>query len=368
MAHGAARADGGHLDALTGIRGVAAWMVVLYHVRLSLTDLLPGWSIAAMAKGYLAVDLFFMLSGFVLWYNYADKLRREGIPGAGRFLWRRVARVWPLHLFVLAVFVLFATALVFNGRSSADYPFSELPLHVFLMQCWGLTPQLAWNNPAWSISTEFAAYLLFPFLVWALHWERRASALLLGAAALLLGALFALFAANGFDNLGAEISRFGVWRCLLEFATGNLLCVLWQRCRAARLAGPGAALAAIAALGTGLGLGLPETAFVPLCFACGLLALALDRGTVAKALGRGVVLYLGEISYSTYLAHFLLFILFKLAFVDASLQIGWAGLCGFLALVLAASVILYHGIEKPAQRWLNRRQPRVAHMDAVAAE
>ncbi|MFN5779758.1 MAG: acyltransferase, partial [Novosphingobium sp.] len=59
----------GHLDALTGIRGLAAWLVVLYHIRLSLTALLPGEVIVALAKGYLAVDLFFMLSGFVIWYN-----------------------------------------------------------------------------------------------------------------------------------------------------------------------------------------------------------------------------------------------------------------------------------------------------------
>ncbi len=51
----------GHLDALTGIRGLAAWLVVLYHIRLSLTALLPGEVIVALAKGYLAVDLFFML-------------------------------------------------------------------------------------------------------------------------------------------------------------------------------------------------------------------------------------------------------------------------------------------------------------------
>ena len=51
---------------------------------------------------------------------------------------------------------------------------------------------------------------------------------------------------------------------------------------------------------------------------------------------------------------------FKLAFVDASLQLGWAGLGGYLGLVLVASVGLYHGLEKPAQRWLNRHPPRWA--------
>lgn len=363
-----ARPGVGHLDALTGIRGIAAWMVVLYHVRLSLTELLPDWLIAAMAKGYLAVDLFFMLSGFVLWYNYAERLRQGGMRSAGHFLWRRVARVWPLHLFILALFVVYAMAVAARGGDTSAYPLAELPLHVFLMQCWGFTGELAWNDPAWSISTELAAYLVFPFMVWGLRWERFATVLLLGACGLFGAALFALFASHGLDSLGAEITRLGLWRCLLQFAVGTVLCVLWRRWREVRLAGPCAALASAGTLAAGIGIGLPETAFAPACFAAGLLALALDTSRFSRVLGRGFVLYLGEISYSTYLAHFGLFILFKLAFVDASLQIGWAGLAGFLAMVFAASAILYHGVEKPAQRWLNRHPPRLRRMDAVAAE
>src|SRR5690606_30640729 len=63
------------LDALTGIRGIAAWLVVFYHVRFSFLTLFPPEAISALGKGYLAVDLFFVLSGFVLWFNYGEKLR-----------------------------------------------------------------------------------------------------------------------------------------------------------------------------------------------------------------------------------------------------------------------------------------------------
>ena len=75
--------------------------------------------------------------------------------------------------------------------------------------------------------------------------------------------------------------------------------------------------------------------------------------------------WLGDISYSTYLGHFFLFVLFKLAFVGADLQLGWAGLAGYLALVLAASAALYRGLEKPAQRWLNARAPAFAARPAL---
>jgi peptidoglycan/LPS O-acetylase OafA/YrhL len=353
-----AAATPAHLDALTGIRGIAAWLVVLYHIRLSLADILPAPVIAAMAKGYLAVDLFFILSGFVLWYNYADRLRARGLSEAGVFLWRRIARIWPLHAVILALFVAFALVLAATGRSTSGYPFAELPLHLLLAQNWGLTPELSWNHPAWSISTEMAAYLLFPLMVLAAPWDRLRPAALLALALALLGAIHLLFAANGHAALGEDIVRLGLWRCLLEFSLGNVLCLLWLRWRGRPPAARWAAVAGAAALAAGWLFSLPETAFVPGAFAAALMALALGRGSLVKLLGSPLPRYLGEISYSTYLAHYLLFIVFKLAFVDASLEIGWTGFAGFLAMVLAASIGFYHLVEKPAQRKLNRHRPR----------
>ena len=119
-----------HLDALTGIRGIAAWAVVFYHIRLSLAGLLPAPVIEWLAKGYLAVDLFFILSGFVIWYNYAPRIRQGGAAETRLFLWRRFARVWPLHAFILAGFIGFAALLLVTGHDLAGYPLAELPLHI----------------------------------------------------------------------------------------------------------------------------------------------------------------------------------------------------------------------------------------------
>ena len=107
-----------HLEALTGIRGLAAWAVVLFHLRVSLVTVLPGWGMAIAAKGYLAVDLFFMLSGFVLWYNYADRLRSGGWAATSQFWWRRVARIWPLHAAILTLFVAYALLAVWRGLAA----------------------------------------------------------------------------------------------------------------------------------------------------------------------------------------------------------------------------------------------------------
>jgi peptidoglycan/LPS O-acetylase OafA/YrhL len=364
--------DGGgapaHLDALTGLRGIAAWMVVLYHIRASLTLILPGRAIDVLAKGYLAVDLFFILSGFVLWYNYAPRIRDRGFREAGTFLWRRVARIWPLHAVILGVFIAFALLLLATGRDASDYPFAELPLHVLLMQNWGLTPELTWNHPAWSISTEIAAYLAFPLIVFAAKWERMPTFALLSLALALVSAIYFAFAVSDDTNIGAKISHLGLWRCLLEFSLGNVLCLLWLRWRGKPQAAPLAFLTCVLVLGTGLALALPETALVPAVFASLLLSVALGRGAVVRILGSTVPRYLGEISYSTYLAHTLLFLLFKLAFVDASPQLDWPRCLSYLILVLAASITLYHRVEKPAQSWFNRHRPRWPWRTPLPAE
>ncbi|MDP3907831.1 acyltransferase [Novosphingobium sp.] len=349
-----------HLDALTGIRGIAAWAVVLYHIRLSLAGLLPAPVIDWLARGYLAVDLFFILSGFVIWYNYAPRLRQGGAAETRLFLWRRFARVWPLHAFILTGFCAFAALLLVTGRDAGGYPLAELPLHFALAQNWGLTGELTWNHPAWSISTELAAYLLFPAVVALTRWEDWPDWALVLLALALAGTIHLIFAASGHTALGEDIARLGLWRCLPEFGMGMILCILWQRWQSVGRAAPLALLAGLAWGAGGIALGLPETALVPLLFFALLLALALDRSVIARVLGGRGLTYLGEISYSTYLAHFFLFILFKLAFVDDSLQLDAGQLAGFIALVAGASVALYHGVEKPAQRWLNRRPPRWA--------
>lgn len=345
------------LDALTGLRGIAAWFVVLYHIRLSLTGLLPADVIAAMAKGYLAVDIFFILSGFVMWLNYGKRLHTGGWSEAPRFWWKRFARIWPLHAAILTAIAAFAVLLLAAGRSTAAYPFTELPLHMLLLQNWGLTDELAWNHPAWSISTEMAAYLMFPVLALTAKWECMSAAWLIAVMLLLAAIIHFTFAANGYSGLGDDITGLGLWRCLAEFAIGMAACNLWRQWRGRRGAAAACAAIGIAALTAGIVSSLPETAFLPAGFAFLLLALALDSGAAARLLGSAPLRWLGDVSYATYLSHFFLFILFKIAFVGEDLQLGWADLAAYLLIVLAVSGALYKWLEKPAQAALNARAP-----------
>lgn len=345
------------LRALTGARGIAAWIIVFYHIRLSIAGLPESWS-TALAKGYLAVDFFFLLSGFVIWLSWGERLRHGSAATVALFLRRRIARIWPLHLVVLAGAVALAGLLAATGRHDpALFPFGELPLHVLLLQNWGFTDRLSWNDPAWSISCEWAAYLMFPLWIRVADWRRLPSWALVMAIAALLLVLAASMGGTG--SLGADITRFGLVRCLTEFAAGGAVCALWQRWRARPLLPALGSLAIAAGLIAAWRIGLPEPLAAPGAFAAGLLVLALTSGMRGNPLDSAPLHYLGEVSYATYLSHFLLFFAFKLAFVRDASAVPPALIALYLAMVLASSIALYHLVERPAQRWINAwRLPR----------
>ena len=350
------------LRALTSVRGLAAWLVVLFHIRGSIIGL-PPLAVSILSKGYLAVDFFFLLSGFVIWLSWGEKLRDGGLAAIPGFLHKRIARIWPLHAFILACTVALALLLLATGRhDSVEYPFHLLPLHVLLMQNWGFTETLAWNGPSWSISTEMAAYLLFPMLVMTIDL-RRLHAITLGAMIVGLAMILnAVCAHAGNTTLNYDIVRFGLVRCLIEFGAGTSCCALWLRLRARPIA-PALVLTAIAAAIAYLwASGLPEALAVPLLFASILLLLALTSQLRGNPLNTTVLHYFGEISYATYLSHLVLFVTFKLALVTNPTAIPTPLVALYLSIVLLASVVLYHFVERPAQAYINGLTLRIPGM------
>jgi peptidoglycan/LPS O-acetylase OafA/YrhL len=158
------------LPALTGIRALAAFWVFARHFRTELLGAFPGLHILAplMNTGYLGVDLFFILSGFILTYTHFDKLGTDwNWRKAIGFLWLRIGRVWPLTAFVLVLFGLyfvFQTATASTTAAAANFAkqanVGELLQHLLLIQAWIPAP-LDWNGLDWSISAEWLAYLVF---------------------------------------------------------------------------------------------------------------------------------------------------------------------------------------------------------------
>ena len=350
---------GGHdgkfdVPALTGLRALAAWWVVVYHVRILFVGTAPEL-IPFFAKGYLAVDMFFVLSGFVIYLNYAGRLTAT-LSSLSDFMVRRIARIYPLHFVLLMAALAYALAVLAAGKPLPDrYAPDLFVLNLFLVHNWGFTDVLGWNIPSWSISTELFAYMLFPLVPLVLRWERW-SALALGVAiAGLIAGLHFAFAREGLTLLGQQVAQMGLLRCVTQFMIGTILCALFLRARTLKSRPWLSILLLVLAGGLAAGVagyGFAETLTLPWLWVALILGISLwPAGWLNPLAARGLV-YLGDISYSTYLLHYLAFVFFKLVFVDDLRAVpGWVG-PAFLLAVLCMSIALYHGVERPAQRWI----------------
>src|SRR5690242_13824862 len=160
------RFGGTQIHALTAVRGLAAWWVVLFHFDSYLLPYLPSWGFDFISRGYLAVDLFFCLSGFVIYFNYGN-LAVTNMRDMSVFYLKRLAKIYPLHIFTIGLYALLLGALLLSHHGIPDQRFSgqSLLANLFLVQDWGFATDFTWNVPSWSISAELAAYLLFPVIV-----------------------------------------------------------------------------------------------------------------------------------------------------------------------------------------------------------
>jgi peptidoglycan/LPS O-acetylase OafA/YrhL len=349
----------GSIPALTAIRGLAAWWVVFFHFR----ELLPGNDglPSVASTGYLAVDLFFVLSGFVIALNYLRRFDRPGMKPYLEFLALRLARIYPLHGFMLLLFLLNPLAIVLAGTLPPDpirySPFYYL-LSIFLVQNWGITDILAWNVPAWSISTEWMAYLVFPAIAWmALRTTPNAYRACLMVVVLLL-VLAADMAATG-ETLGMDIPRTGLIRCLVEFASGAFLYRVWAATPDRRVLAELATIACIALVGIYVVFPVADYVVFPPAWCCLIYALAQRRALLSRLLSGAVLEAIGEYSYSTYMAHY--FVRDWVKFLLVRDGIGTAvQLSAYLIATAAMSVVLYRIIEIPGRRRLRSLIVRAA--------
>ena len=337
------------------IRGIAAWWVVLYHFRDAMPGSPDGAAGRLAAHGYLAVDLFFILSGFVIALNYTAMLAVL-TPGAyRRFLGLRLARIYPLHLLMLLLFLLDPLAIaLFAHRPIASAQYSPLyyALSLVLLQNWGFVGGPIWNVPAWSISTEWAAYLLFPLLARFVSPRLGSPARALawvGGALLLLGVV----ASRSVPTLGGDIAQFGLFRCLAEFAAGAGLFWLWRQRTAAAGWDAAAALACAGVLGAAYcAVPMPDYVPVPAAFALLIFGLARAPGGVARLPGARLLEAIGTVSYSTYMVHYFVRAWVRFLLLGHDGRAHPVDLAVYLLLTAAGSVVLYRLVEVPGRRAL----------------
>jgi peptidoglycan/LPS O-acetylase OafA/YrhL len=354
VTHGADKPNIEPVRALTAVRGLAAWWVVVFHFRENLPDGTPDIVRHAAARGYLAVDLFFILSGYVIALNYGFWFSQGAVSMAryGRFLLLRLSRIYPLHLFILLLFLLNPVAIILlsSQHDPGDLRPDYYVLSVVLMQGWGIVGGSAWNVPAWSISAEWLAYLLFPALVSGVFAMARGRLRSLACVICLLATIAVLTLILSPSGLGNNLGSFGLVRCLTEFSLGIAVFRLDEgQSRPSHHTYIALAIAAACCLAAPLA-HLPDYLVMPLCFVSIVYALADERGPLATILRNRPLQWLGAISYSTYLIHYLLKIWIGFALVRPDVP-KFAVLPAYLAVVLACSGLLYRWIERPSQKW-----------------
>ena len=354
-------------EVLDALRGICALLVALYHFQ---ANGLIARSLLVQ-NGWLFVDYFFVLSGFVIAHSYSERLR-QGAVSVGRFMALRMGRVYPLHIAVLLAFVALELVLVLGGETIAQFvtrePFTgsrdwgALAQSIFLLQSFGIDGGRGWNGPAWSIAAEMWTYLLFALIfVAARRWFVWITAVVAVAAAawLLLNA----------PNLHVTFEG-GIVRCIFGFSIGVLTYQAYRR-----FGGMAGAMSEIAALAAVIGfVSVAQGAWTflaPLVFAVTMMALATQSGPVSAVLRKPFFQLLGLISYSLYMVH--IFVQGRLGevlqvtnIVDISVDaqgrtlltgspwVGDAVTLAMLALVIGVSWLSYRTVEKPG-RDLSRR-------------
>lgn len=367
------------LKPLTSLRFIAAFWVLLYHFKDHLG--LDLGQFGLVADGYLGVDLFFTLSGFILAHVYLTELE-GGRFGYGGFLKNRIARVYPMHLAALAaMLLLFAGASLLGvGESNPDaFRLSDLSAHLLMIHAWGATPSVGWNFPSWSISAEWAAYLLFPLIAGLVLKAKRASGAMLALALTLCVASFwalsnlhalAPWVGRDFSQMTAQI---GALRIMPSFLLGVALYAFGRSNPApASWAWPITLVSAGWVIATTI-LGWWE-AYIWFGFAGLLYGLAeTSRHGVDAPMSGRVFVFLGAASYALYMIHLPIDIVWfhaleKFGVTETSplwLRIG--AVAGVFVASIAASALAYLWIEEPARKWIRKLElPRLRR--AVVAQ
>ena len=357
------------IPALTGIRGLASLWVVLFHVQLNagtffglaFLDNLPF-----LRFGWHAVDLFFMLSGFILMYSHQREFHTLRVSTMIRFAKLRITRIYPLNTVVL--FLIGALALLDQpfiswmraANDPGDFSSGAFIRTLLLANRWFLREKGSWNEPVWSLSLELLGYAVFPLLAYGvLRLRKRPQATALALVSLSSFICFSYVRHMLFVNM---IGQIAVVRMICCFVVGISVCRMWAltESKGEKWA---SGVATTGVLGIVIACLVPkgEVALNSL-FAILLFALAFQHGMINSLLSSRLMMFLGRISFPLYLTHGIVFWWLRY-FMHARLSV-WSQaqtslllLTGFFACVVL-SAILNLAIETPAHS-LGRRWARI---------
>jgi peptidoglycan/LPS O-acetylase OafA/YrhL len=371
---------------LTSLRFFLASWIVLFHLDL-VAKAVHGAATAVPTAGaglawfnivhcaYVAVGIFFVLSGFILALNYP--LDR---PWTNVMRWKfavaRFSRIYPVYVLALVAVapVVLGQAIEAHSRSLLLRRMSSGLLNLLMLQAWVPHGALTWNGPGWSLSSEAFFYLCFPVLgalVYRVATVRKEILLLAGllATELLAPSICVLLHVKGFadmpatavpDSFISDLVKFNPVLNLALFLSGVTACRLYQQLRVSRasLVGKGylfyvpsfLLMFLITAYGDRIPYPLMHSGLI-LPSALGIvIGLALGDRYLCAIFSNRLLVFLGKASYAEYLLHFPVRLIFE------SRGIPWTYLqqAAYFLTVLAISAVVFHFYEEPMQRYLRK--------------
>jgi peptidoglycan/LPS O-acetylase OafA/YrhL len=360
------------LPALTGIRAFAAFWVLALHMTGVIGALAPPPFAAAFARmsrpGFLGVDVFFVLSGFIISYNYAHVFDR-GIDAKqwGRFLWARLARIYPVHIVLLAALAVAVLGFGFGrGGAIADRRWSlgALVESALLVHAW-LGHKDVWNAVSWSISSEWLAYVCFPLLsLAALGIVRRPGTVM---SWITLAILTVLPACNMAIGRATGAPMLPPLQILSEFLAGCIVYRLFVRGDGVRGPALRPGLTLLGLIGMAMAL---DATNLPVYWAVVLvppivLGLARQHGRASRVFSHPIAVYWGKVSFALYMTHYLwLWVMHTFLPLDRLAVFGFLPRVAFVSLHFLPALLIasatYHLLEEPARRALARVVERPA--------
>ncbi|CAI8724229.1 acyltransferase family protein [Pseudomonas sp. IT-P4] len=368
------------IPALTSLRFFAAAMIVIQH-SASYFHIWEGFTQTfTLIQG---VTFFFVLSGFILTYAHSNL---TGAANSARFMWARIARVWPAHIFTMGLlYVLwvypFATGLVVTAEQTI--------LSATLTQAWSPWPSdfFAFNGVAWTLSVEMFFYAMFPLLI--LNFSKTWHIKLALSFALAMAAVFIAVTTNAPAYAPGDVVTTASWvyiwpparlfEFVLGMVAGKAFLVYGQRVRDSGVQSYGLAALLLILAGSyfmpALGWALSGHDLIgpalkgwitvsssSIFYALGLFLLASSTGMVTSILSWRPLVLLGEISFSIYLIHQLII---RSLMINPTWTAGIdpvVAMIGYWTVTIAASYLLWMLVEKPCQRLMLRlikRRPAI---------
>ncbi|MBR5568818.1 MAG: acyltransferase [Bacteroidales bacterium] len=368
-----------HYELLDGLRGVAALLVVIYHIFEGLafaeaTDGVGSGLITTLNHGHIAVDFFFILSGFVISYAYDDRWSKMSLGG---FFKRRLIRLHPMLIIgaIIGAASFFATGC--ERWDGSVTPTSWVMVALMLTMCMipavpgvpyevrGNGEMFPLNGPGWSLFFEYIGNVCYALFI------RRMSTKVLAFFTLLLGIAHAWFFVgdvSGYDMIGVgwTIDAVNFWggfiRMLFPFSIGMLLARTFRPrkikgafwiCTAALIV-----LFAVPYIPSANGVSLNSLyEFVCIAFIFPALVWIAACGTASGVTGKANT-FLGELSYPLYIVHYpIMYIFYKWLIQNDIYTL--KGCWPVALLVVASSIALAYlclkFYDEPVRRWLSKR-------------